>query len=146
MPNPGKPAELKRQLGSRHYQPGPTIEVEPVPEAPEPLRRLEESGLMLWSRVWGMAQTWISPTSDIELLQITCEMLDERDQLRAYVYENLEAWHERKALRELDKAIVSNLSLLGFTPTDRSRLGVAEVKIKSKVAELEEMKARVRGG
>ena len=32
--------------------------------------------------------------------------------------------------------IISNLSLLGFTPTDRSRLGVAEVKRETKIEEL----------
>jgi hypothetical protein len=43
---------------------------------------------------------------------------------------------ERKALRDLDRQLVANLSLLGFTPTDRSRLGVAEVKRQSKLEEL----------
>jgi hypothetical protein len=45
-------------------------------------------------------------------------------------------WHDRKALRELEKNIVNNLSLLGFTPADRSRMGVAEVKARSKLEEL----------
>jgi len=36
---------------------------------------------------------------------------------------------------------VSNLSLLGFTPSDRSRLGVAEVKTESKLEELMRRKA-----
>jgi hypothetical protein len=44
-------------------------------------------------------------------------------------------------LRELEKSIYSNLSLLGFTPTDRSRLGVAEVKKMSKLEELLTKKA-----
>lgn len=136
MPNPGKPAEVKRQIGSRHYKPEPTIEIEQVDKAPEPLRRLDESGLMLWGRVWAMGQTWISARTDVELLQMTCEMLDERDVLREYVFENPDAWHERKALRDLERLIVSNLSLLGFTPTDRSKLGVAEVKKQSKLEEL----------
>jgi hypothetical protein len=64
---------------------------------------------------------------------MVCEQLDERDSLRAYVLENIEAWHERAALRELEKSIRSNLSLLGFTPTDRMKLGVAEVKVESKM-------------
>jgi hypothetical protein len=37
--------------------------------------------------------------------------------------------------------IQSGLGLLGFTPTDRSRLGVAEVKAKSKLEELMERRA-----
>jgi hypothetical protein len=48
---------------------------------------------------------------------------------------------DRRGLRELEKSIYSNLSLLGFTPTDRSRLGVAEVKKMSKLEELMTRKA-----
>jgi hypothetical protein len=66
---------------------------------------------------------------------MTCELLDERSQLRAQVMNNNRP-DERKALRDLDRQLVANLSLLGFTPTDRSRLGVAEVKRQSKLEEL----------
>jgi len=41
-------------------------------------------------------------------------------------------------LAEIEKQIAANLSLLGFTPTDRSRLGLAEIKAKSKLQELME--------
>jgi hypothetical protein len=82
-----------------------------------------------------MGQTWISPTTDVDLLLMTCELLDERSQLRAQVMNNNRP-DERKALRDLDRQLVANLSLLGFTPTDRSRLGVAEVKRQSKLEEL----------
>jgi hypothetical protein len=37
---------------------------------------------------------------------------------------------------------VSNLSLLGFSPSDRSRLGLAEVKKMSKLEELMTKKAQ----
>ena len=40
-----------------------------------------------------------------------------------------------------EKLIQSSLSLLGFTPSDRSKLGVAEVKAKSKLEELMERRA-----
>ena len=78
----------------------------------------------------------MSANTDIQLLQMTCEQLDERDLLRDYVLQNVEAWHERSALRELEKSIRSNLSLLGFTPTDRMKLGVAEIKAESKMEQL----------
>lgn len=137
MPNPGKPAEEKRRIGSRNYKPADSvIELERVAGVPDPMRRLDSAGLDLWCRVWGMGEAWISPRTDVELLQITCEQLDERESLRAYVLDNIEAWHERAALRELEKSIRSNLSLLGFTPTDRMKLGVAEVKRMSVVEEL----------
>jgi hypothetical protein len=143
MSNPPKPIEVKRKLGNPGQRALPdtseTILIEPISDLPEPHRQLFDAGLELWNRTWSMGQLWISPKTDIELLLMTCEMLDERVRLRAFVWNNPEAWRERKALRELEKNITNSLSLLGFTPTDRSRLGVAEVKAKSK---LEELRAR----
>jgi hypothetical protein len=140
MPNPPKPNEVKRKLGNPGKRSLPkqseVIILHQSNDVPEPDRQLFESGLALWNKVWSLGQTWISKNTDSELLLMTCEMVDERVRLRALVWNNPEAWRERKALRELDKAIVGNLSLLGFTPTDRTRIGVAEVKGRSKLEEL----------
>jgi hypothetical protein len=62
-------------------------------------------------------------------------MIDERWNLRVKVMQTDDA-RLRRGLRELDRQIISNLSLLGFTPSDRSKLGVAEVKAMSKLEEL----------
>ena len=131
-----KSNDVKRKLGSKHVTDVSEIEVVPVPGIPEPIRRLDEPGLEMWKRVWSVAETWLAPQSDVELLQITCEMLDERAVLRDFVMDNPDAWHERKALRDLDTAVVKNLSLLGFTPTDRMRLGISAIKRQSKLDEL----------
>lgn len=140
MPNPPKPNEIKRKLGNPGKRalpkPSEVMSLEPISSIPVPDRQLFESGQTLWDRVWSLGKTWISKNTDSELLLMTCEMVDERVRLRALVWNNPEAWRERKALRELDKAIVTNLSLLGFTPTDRTRIGVAEVKGMSKLEEL----------
>jgi hypothetical protein len=140
MPNPPKPNEVKRKLGNPGKRSLPkqseVIILHQAPGIPEPDRQLFDAGLALWNKVWSLGQTWISKNTDSELLLMTCEMVDERVRLRALVWNNPEAWRERKALRELDKAIVGNLSLLGFTPTDRTRIGVAEVKGRSKLEEL----------
>jgi hypothetical protein len=79
----------------------------------------------------------LSYSTDLDLLLIVCEQLDERAKLRTKVW-NDGRLDERKALRSLEKQIVENLSLLGFTPTDRSRLGIAEVKKLSKLEALRE--------
>ena len=65
---------------------------------------------------------------------MTCEMIDERWNLRAQVLQS-EDPKMRRNLNALTKMIVENLSLLGFTPADRTRLGVAEVKAQSKLEE-----------
>jgi hypothetical protein len=100
--------------------------------APEPSRPLLKYGKELWDKVWDTGINWISPNTDTELLLMTCEMIDERWNLRVQVITNNDP-KDRRGLRELDKAIVSNLSLLGFSPSDRSRLGLAEVKKMSKL-------------
>ena len=141
---PSKPIEQKRLLGNPGKRAMPdensVVLLQQVEQTPEPPRPLLKYGQDLWDRIWGMAATWVSDTSDLELLTMTCEMVDERWNLRVKVMQSDDAVM-RRGLRELDRQIVSNLSLLGFTPSDRSRLGVAEVKAKSKLEELMERRA-----
>jgi hypothetical protein len=133
------PNEQKRALGNPGHRPLKDLsEVQLIPGAesiPEPSRPLNKYGLELWDKIWGAGINWISPTTDTELLLITCEMVDERWNLRADVLKNDDS-RKRRQLHDLTRMIISNLSLLGFTPTDRSRLGLAEVKAKSKLEEL----------
>jgi transposase len=135
MPNPGKSPELKKKLGSRNAGLDPVMPVQELAKIPEPLRRLEESGLNFWNNAFSRGTTWLKET-DLELLQVVCEQLDERDILRVFVLENIEAWHERAALRVLERDLSDNLKELGFTPTARQKLGIAEVKAQSKLEEL----------
>ena len=138
---PAKPIEQKRLLGNPGKRALPdedsVILLERAEEIPEPTRPLLKYGQELWDRIWGMGATWVSDKTDIELLMMTCEMIDERWNLRVKVMQNDDP-RMRRGLRELDRQIVSNLSLLGFTPSDRARLGVAEIKAKSKLEELME--------
>lgn len=144
MGRPPVPIEQKRLLGNPGRRPLPESstlqQLEPIKNIPEPPRQLFEAGQELWNRVWENGLSWISPHSDIELLLMTCEQIDERIKLRTSVWNNNRS-DERKALRALDKEIVSNLSLLGFSPADRTRLGVAEVKKLSKLEEILTKKA-----
>lgn len=139
---PPKPVEQKRLLGNPGHRPIPaTGELIPLPAAnsiPDPGRPLGKYGRQLWDDVWNIGGVWISPNTDAELLLMTCEMIDERWNLRVKVMTAGDP-RERRALRDIDRLIVSNLSLLGLTPTDRTRLGVAEVKRVSKLEELKQM-------
>lgn len=144
---PPKPIEQKRKTGNPGKRALPkesNLVVLPMATSiPEPHRPLLKYGKEFWDRVWGLGTSWISAQSDIELVLITCELIDERWNLRIKVMQNDDT-KQRRALRELDRAIVSNLSLLGFSPSDRSRLGVAEVKARSKLEELMMMKNEKR--
>ena len=136
---PSKPTEIKRKLGNPGRRPLPEsnmVQYLPaVVSVPDPARPLLKYGLEFWDKVWGSGLSWISANTDAELLLMTCELVDERWNLRVRVMQSND-WRERRALRELDDRIIRNLSLLGFTPADRSKLGVAEVKAISKMEAL----------
>ena len=136
---PSKPTEIKRKLGNPGRRPLPDsnmVQYLPaVVSVPDPARPLLKYGKEFWDKVWGSGLSWISANTDAELLLMTCELVDERWNLRVRVMQSND-WRERRALRELDDRIIRNLSLLGFTPADRSKLGVAEVKAISKMEAL----------
>lgn len=134
MPNPPKPVELKRKLGNpgkKRLSKVASVSVLPAAQGvPEPLRELGEAGFAMWARVWSGGRAWVSPSTDIELVQLLCESMDERIHLRGLVLAGGD-WRDRVALRTVESDIRSMLSQLGFTPTDRTRLGLAEVKAQS---------------
>jgi hypothetical protein len=142
---PPKPLEQKRMLGNPGRRPLPesgSLQVLPrAIDKQEPARPLLKYGQELWDKIWEQGLNWISPNTDSELLLMTCEMVDERWNLRVKVMQSDDA-RLRRGLRDLDRLIIQNLSLLGFTPADRTRLGVAEVKAMSKLEELQARKAK----
>ena len=140
---PPKPTEVKRALGNPGKRALPnekTIVALPmITEIPETTRPLGSHGKQFWDRVWAMGSSWISSNTDYETMLMTAEMIDERWNLRVRVMTEGQA-RDRRALRDLDRAIQSQLASLGLTPADRSRLGVAEVNKLSKLAELRSMR------
>lgn len=124
--------------------PGKKALPKPMPMIPggyvEPSRPLEFAGMQLWKSAMTTGENWIARNSDTQLLLLTCEQMDRRTDLIAQIHETQE-WRLYRALHDLEKMISQNLSLLGFTPSDRTRLGMAEVKTASKLEELMERKA-----
>lgn len=136
MPNPGKSAQTKALINSRSQSPPVPIFVNAIPEPP---RRLEESGLRFWNEVWLLS--WLNPASDIEAVALVCERMDERDQLRSYVLDNVDAWRERASLRKLEEQIEGSLKSLVVNPAERIRAGVNQAKTMSKIEEFLARKA-----
>ena len=137
MVNHPVPIEKKRQLGNpgKRKLPGEDAVVlhQGKVAAPEDLGR---AGRELWSRVFDEGEIWISPRLDVTLLERVCRALD-----RAVVLDELFMADpsDRKvtmSINETDKVIMSGLAVLGFTPADRARLGLAEIKRQSKFEEL----------
>lgn len=147
MPNPPVPVEKKKLLGNpgKRALPGADAIVLEGGRVPAP-EGLGKAGLELWSRVFDEGENWISRQLDLTLLERVCRALD-----RAVVLD-LEFQADptdRKlvmSINETDRLIMSGLGLLGFTPADRARLGLAVVKRESMVEELSRMRAELHSG
>jgi hypothetical protein len=138
MSNPAKPVELKRALGNPGKRALPDQSaVMVIPGGyREPLRLLGVAGGQLWREVFEAGGLWVSPRTDIHLLQMVCELLDRREILRDAFLDDPTERKVNMSLLETEKLIQSSLSLLGFSPSDRARLGLAEVKTESKLDEM----------
>lgn len=140
MSNPPLPQEILRRRGTwradRHDR--KVALVPPADGPPAPPRPLGQAGLQVWARVWEAGQTWLSPGSDLDAVLLLCETMDERMALRVRMLRAGDGidWRDRVALRSIDAQVMSVLSMLGFSPVDRSRLGVAEVRRASALEEL----------
>jgi hypothetical protein len=107
---------------------------------PEPDVELGLEGRRLWERVWATAITWISPHSDMTAVEQACLMADDVAIARNR-YKATSDPADARALRTLTDALSVALSDLGFNPTARTKLGVAEV---TRVSKLEALKQRAK--
>ena len=133
---PARPAEVKRQLGNPGRRPIPTPAEYVEGGYIEPMRPLDYAGKQLWDSAMTTGAQWIARNSDTQLLLLTCEQLDRREQLRSLLVDEPSDKNLLMRIIDLERAITGNLGLLGFTPSDRTRLGIAEVRAKSKLEEL----------
>ena len=142
MPNPPVPTELKRRLGNPSHRPLPDPEKSMTLEGGyiEPPRPLGPAGSRLWEDIFQQGKLWVSHRTDTQLMQMVCEQLDRRELLLKELKERPDERALHMSINDIEKLISGNLSLLGFTPTDRSRLGVAEVKTTGKIHEIMAMK------
>lgn len=105
-------------------------------DLPAPPEGLGELGRAVWFQVLTEASVWVSFKLDTFLLGLLCDQFEERAELRELVAANPDQPRLRIGLRELDRAIVGNLSTLGLTPSDRARMGFVQVKAESKLEAL----------
>lgn len=150
---PPKPIERKRLTGrgpgkdsAGRALPEPIVTLAAVASIPPPPPMLLEDGREVWDRLWTAGQGWLSIATDLDVLTRLCEAHDERKAMQAQIA--ADGWMVEGSqgqprphpllthLRTLEKQMTSWESLCGFTPSDRSRLGYAEVKKASKLDEL----------
>lgn len=151
MPGPPKqPLELKRRRGNPGKERLPaksdTATLAPADGIPPVPITLQSTGRAVWERLWTAGQAWLSPQTDLDILTRLCEYHDEREAMRAelaatgYLVPG-SMGQERinplvNAIRDIESHMTKLEGLCGFNPSDRSRLGYAEVKRQSKLEEL----------
>ena len=143
---PPKPSELKRKQGNPGKQKLPKLATVTALQPATALApaHLSEQSQQLWHKLRAEA-FWISNTDESNL-QFLCEKLDRRNEIiaklqasdfvlftdKGYAYANPLVG----MLSTIEVEITKLFSLLGLTPTDRTRLGVAEVKARSALDDL----------
>jgi P27 family predicted phage terminase small subunit len=150
---PPKPVEQKRATGNPGKR---TLKTAPlpgeglagsanVPSSPD----LGPAGLALWVHVWEAGRSWLSPDSDRTIITLLCQAQDEAELLRTginsgeyprvYTHANgsIVTSPYVSQLKELRTQITSWLAAIGFSPSDRSRLGLAEVRVRDELDELQ---------
>jgi P27 family predicted phage terminase small subunit len=156
VPNPPKPSEKKRKAGNpgkrRLPEPVSIVPAQDVP--PSAPAGLAEAGSVAWRRAWDAGSDWLAP-GDVTILEITCRQLDEISRWQEIVDREGVTFTTRGGMirvhpavaqvRELEQRVVVNLGLCGFTPADRARLGLTEVRKLSGLAELAARRADAIG-
>ncbi len=129
---PRKPTEAHKKLGSyRADRHSSSLALVPAADAlPH-----EFTAADAFAQVMADGVVWLART-DAPALALLRSMLEEREGLRELALNG--APECRKHLRDLDKQIIGLLSNLGFDPAARARLGLAEVKTKTKLEALRE--------
>jgi len=142
------PLEQKRALGNPGHQKLPDVQathdVARIEAKPPRHLRLGPEGKRLWAHVADLP--WVA-TSDAAALAEVCKDADLALALRADIAEHGVAYEVRGRvmpnpslgrLENVAKRLTQGMSLFGLSPADRTRLGIAEVKAKSKLEELAE--------
>lgn len=156
---PPKPTEQKRLLGKPGHHPLPQTSVVIAPALDPnviPFDGDTEGDRLIRGILAAGAIHWISRGDQMGTVTLLRDGWNERLKLRAAVMgdppdgldpKSLIAWFAttRRDLRDLERQITSWLSLLGLTPTDRARLGVAEVKAQSTLERLAAERASQAG-
>lgn len=150
MGRPAKPMEQHRLAGNpskKNLPDAPGLGeglTGGMPEAP----LLGESGLALWYHVWTAGRAWLSPDSDFTIVRLLCEAEDEYVEIRGLIQSGaVERTYITAAgqvvthplvtqLAALRTQITAWLAAIGFSPSDRSRLGLSEVRVRDSLDEL----------
>ena len=156
---PPKPVEVHRRNGnpSRKNLPVPVTVLRPVRNGtPAPPPELGQRGQDFWLAVWQAGSAWLSPGLDQPMVEEVCRITDEvtghldditdhgrlieepiatasGDVVGTRLVSNPALMNLRRAEESRRRGLIE----LGFTPTARARLGLAQVVIATQASKLE---------
>jgi P27 family predicted phage terminase small subunit len=116
-----------------------------APRAPEPPEGLGDRGSVEWRKIW-QAGKWLWPDQDYAWVEQCARAYDDLAVFRAKVAEDgltVEGYNGQTTahpliseMRKCEDTIRKCLSQLGFSPTDRARLKLTELKGASELQKL----------
>lgn len=158
MGRPPKPAALRAPGPDAQHKANGTL----VPRAPATTRQRGDAapecpeglgvrGQQEWDKVWGEG-FWLQPDADYHWVLMIAQAYDDIAAFREEISNTsliVEGYNGQaaanpllKEIRAAQAVIVKALSILGFSPTDRARLGIQEAAARSALLDLQ---AKMRG-
>jgi len=144
---PPKPVELKKKQGTyrkdrdKSLGTNNLIPFNPIADVPPAPADLQTEGLRVWNTVWTAGATWINPASDSLLVEQAARMKDLFLIAQSRAMVTTDPGDVRAAL-QANNEYNRMLSQLGFTPADRTKMGVQQVQA---VSTLEKLRAKKNG-
>jgi len=146
---PPKPLETKRALGNPGKRKLPDA---PMPETSLPPAKgtpkaptLGADGRALWEQIWSAGRTWLSPAADSHLITMLCQAHDEAEDIRrAIAIGEVPRFYKLPngsfvthplvvQLKDSRTQATAWLAAIGFSPSDRFRLGIVEVRVRDEL-------------
>jgi P27 family predicted phage terminase small subunit len=157
-----EPIEKKRRKGTVSAKHLPAV---PVPEfalatinekdLPKPPATLDDYGRAYWSMFWKAGRRHLSEDHDSALIELLCQAVENVARINAWLAKDvMRQFYETangqlvthplvKQKQESLAQITAWLSLLGFTPSDRARLGLAEIRTANELDNFRRRNAKV---
>jgi P27 family predicted phage terminase small subunit len=116
-------------------------------QPPPPPADLRERGTAEWVKIWQAGSRWLHPEEDYHWIEQISHAYDDISAFREEIERTglivkgyagqLTANPLLREIRDAENVIRKCLSVLGFSPTDRARLGLAEIKVQSGLQSLQ---------
>lgn len=157
-----EPVERKRARGA-YVRKG--LKAEPMPESalalvdaqsvPSVPVSLGLVGAAYWGIYWTAGRRHLSELHDTPLMTRLCANFDKIAELESWLGSDVERrWYTSpngqvvthpavKQIEQMDAQNTAWMSLLGFTPSDRARLGLAEIRVANELDQFRQRKANV---